>query len=55
MTYGYAASAARIPVYERLAGESGKMVCVAWQTEWLEGPGVKEAEAMRATSRCSAP
>ncbi len=44
MTYGYAASAARIPVYERLAGEAGKMVCLAWQTEWLEGPGVKEAE-----------
>ena len=44
MTYGYAASAARIPVYERLAGENGKMVCLAWQTEWLEGPGVKEAE-----------
>ena len=45
MTYGYAASAARIPVYERLAGETGKMVCIAWQTEWLEGPGVKETEA----------
>ncbi len=44
MTYGYVASAARIPVYERLAGEAGKMVCLAWQTEWLEGPGVKEAE-----------
>lgn len=44
MTYGYAASAARIPVYDRLARESGKIVCIAWQTEWLEGPGVKEAE-----------
>lgn len=44
MTYGYAQSAARIPVYERLAGEHGKVVCIAWQTEWLEGPGVKEAE-----------
>jgi acyl-CoA synthetase (NDP forming) len=44
MTYGYAASAARIPVYDRLAKESGKIVCIAWQAEWLEGPGVKEAE-----------
>jgi len=45
MTYGSMQSAARIPVYERLAGEAGKIACVAWQTEWLEGPGVKEAEA----------
>jgi len=44
MTYGYAASAARIPVYDRLAKEAGKIVCIAWQAEWLEGPGVKEAE-----------
>jgi acyl-CoA synthetase (NDP forming) len=44
MTYGYAASAQRIPVYDRLARENGKMVCIAWQAEWLEGPGVKEAE-----------
>jgi acyl-CoA synthetase (NDP forming) len=44
MTYGYAASAQRIPVYDRLAKEAGKIVCIAWQAEWLEGPGVKEAE-----------
>ena len=44
MTYGFAASAARIPVYDRLAREAGKIVCIAWQAEWLEGPGVKEAE-----------
>ncbi|HVC63403.1 MAG TPA: acetate--CoA ligase family protein [Acetobacteraceae bacterium] len=44
MTYGFAASAARIPVYDRLAKAAGKIVCIAWQTEWLEGPGVKEAE-----------
>jgi acetate---CoA ligase (ADP-forming) len=44
MTYGYAASAQRIPVYDRLAREHDKMVCIAWQAEWLEGPGVKEAE-----------
>ena len=44
MTYGFAASAARIPVYERLAKAQNKIVCIAWQAEWLEGPGVKEAE-----------
>ncbi|HEY1932944.1 MAG TPA: acetate--CoA ligase family protein [Acetobacteraceae bacterium] len=44
MTYGYAASAQRIPVYDRLARENGKIVCIAWQAEWLEGPGVKESE-----------
>ncbi len=43
-TYGYAPAAKRIPVYESLAEKHGKIVCLAWQTEWLEGPGVKEAE-----------
>ncbi len=43
-TYGYAPSAKRIPVYDGLAAKHGKIVCIAWQTEWLEGPGVKETE-----------
>jgi acyl-CoA synthetase (NDP forming) len=43
-TYGYAPSAKRIPVYDSLAAKHGKIVCIVWQTEWLEGPGVKEAE-----------
>ena len=43
-TYGYAPSARRIPVYNSLAAKHGKITCIAWQTEWLEGPGVKEAE-----------
>ena len=43
-TYGYAPSAKRIPVYDALAAKHGKITCIAWQTEWLEGPGVKEAE-----------
>ncbi len=43
-TYGYAPSARRIPVYDLLAAAHGKIVCLAWQSEWLEGPGVKEAE-----------
>ena len=44
-TYGYAPSAKRIPVYDALAAKHGKITCIAWQTEWLEGPGMKEAEA----------
>jgi acetate---CoA ligase (ADP-forming) len=43
-TYGYAPSAKRIPVYDSLAAKHGKIACLAWQTEWLEGPGVKDAE-----------
>ena len=43
-TYGYAPSAKRIPVYDSLAAKHGKIACIAWQSEWLEGPGVKEAE-----------
>jgi acetate---CoA ligase (ADP-forming) len=45
MTYGYEPSAKRCFVYDDLAREHGKVVCIAWQTEWLEGPGVKEAES----------
>jgi acyl-CoA synthetase (NDP forming) len=43
MTYGYAASAKRPLVYNDLAKQHGKMVCVAWQTEWQDGPGVIES------------
>src|ERR1019366_9000147 len=43
MTYGYAPSAKRPQVYNELAKQHGKMACLAWQTEWQEGPGVVEA------------
>ena len=43
MTYGYAPSAKRPQVYSDLAKQHGKMACVAWQTEWQDGPGVVEA------------
>jgi acyl-CoA synthetase (NDP forming) len=43
MTYGYQASASRPLVYNALAKEHGKMACIAWQTEWQEGPGVVDA------------
>jgi acetate---CoA ligase (ADP-forming) len=44
-TYGYGPSAKRVPVYDSLAARHGKIACIVWQSEWLEGPGVKEAEA----------
>jgi acetyl-CoA synthetase len=44
MTYGYEPSAKRPLVYDELAKQHGKMACVAWQTEWLDGPGTKETE-----------
>ena len=43
MTYGSAPSAKRPLVYNDLAIEHGKMACIAWQTEWQDGPGVVEA------------
>src|SRR3984957_5142831 len=46
MTYGYAPSAKRPQVYNDLAKQHGKMACVAWQTEWQDGPGVVEANQM---------
>jgi acyl-CoA synthetase (NDP forming) len=42
-TYGYAPAAKRPLVYNELAEKHGKMACIAWQTEWQEGPGVREA------------
>jgi acyl-CoA synthetase (NDP forming) len=44
LTYGYAQSALRMPIYDSLAKRHDKIVCVVWQAEWLEGPGVREAE-----------
>ncbi len=43
MTYGSVASAKRPLVYNELAKQHGKMACVAWQTEWQDGPGVVDA------------
>ena len=44
LTYGYAPAAQRTLVYSELAEQHGKMVCIAWQTEWQEGPACVEAE-----------
>lgn len=54
-----------IPGTERAAGfaalarETGKTVCFAWMSEWLEGPGAREAESsgvalFRSLDRCMA-
>ena len=42
LTYGYAPGGTTA-VYNELAEKHGKMACIAWQTEWQEGPGVVEA------------
>lgn len=36
-----------IPLYDRLAGEHGKLICSAWQSEWRDGPGAREREMSR--------
>jgi acyl-CoA synthetase (NDP forming) len=43
-TYGYAPSAKRVAVYDSIAARHDKIACIVWQSEWLEGPGVREAE-----------
>jgi len=42
-TYGYAPSAKRPLLYNDLAKQHEKITCIAWQTEWQEGPGVVES------------
>ena len=43
--YSYDATAQRVPVFDALAAEHGKPVCMVWITEHLAGPGAAEAEA----------
>lgn len=58
--YAYAFSTERIEIFNRLAEKYGKVACVTWLTEFLEGPGAEETEAspnvalFRSTSRCFA-
>ena len=33
-------SAARIASFDKLSGENGKPICMAWITEWMGGPGM---------------
>jgi acetyl-CoA synthetase len=45
--YSSEASTRFIPIYDELAGRSGKIICSAWQSEWRDGPGAKEREQAR--------
>jgi len=42
--YSYAPTAARIPIYDAIAAEKGKPICMVWANEHLAGPGFAEAE-----------
>lgn len=44
MIYVYELTRERIPVYADLAARSGKLICMVWATEYLGGPGLREAE-----------
>ncbi len=43
--YATELSTRRMPLFDELAGRYGKPFCMVWTTEWLEGPGAREAEA----------
>lgn len=34
-----------VALFSKLARETGKPVCLSWMSEWLDGPGAREAEA----------
>jgi acetate---CoA ligase (ADP-forming) len=51
-TYGYAPSARRIPVYDSLAAKHGKIACLAWQSEWLEGLNPRSQNTLLCSARC---
>ncbi len=58
--YAYDAATPRIKTFNDLAVKHGKMTCNVWITEWLEGPGAREAECsprmalFRSMDRCFA-
>lgn len=43
--YAYQVAVPRLYMLNDLARQHGKTACVVWLTEWLEGPGAREAEA----------
>lgn len=57
-SYADEISAARIPMWARLAEQHGKVVCNYWTSEWLEGHGAREVESepriatFRSLDRC---
>ena len=42
--FSYDTATPRIAVLNEAAKRHGKMVCIVWLTQWLEGPGTREAE-----------
>lgn len=58
--YAYDFATPRFALLGELAARHGKAACVVWLTEWLEGPGAREAEAeprvglFRSMDRCFA-
>src|SRR3712207_55605 len=58
--YAYDFATPRFALLGELAAQHGKAACVVWLTEWLEGPGAREAEAnprvglFRSMERCFA-
>nr|MBF0683800.1 acetate--CoA ligase family protein [Pseudomonas sp.] len=42
--FSYDTATPRIAMLNEAARRHGKMVCIVWLTEWLEGPGTREAE-----------
>lgn len=56
--YAYDTATPRIRTFNDLAVKHGKMACNVWITEWLEGPGAREAECsprmalFRSMDRC---
>ena len=52
--YAYLPSVGRISVFDELARDNGKPICMGWLSEWMGGPGMAEIESAR-MSRYSVP
>ena len=48
--FAYDFATPRIRAFGEMAARHGKLVCHVWLSEWLEGPGAREAEAERRTA-----
>ncbi len=48
--YSYLPTLGRIAVFDELAGNNGKPICMGWLSEWMGGPGMKEIESSRNVS-----
>ena len=48
--YAYLPSVGRISVFDELARDNGKPICMGWLSEWMGGPGMAEIESARHVS-----